>query len=329
MLAQEPSTAAADPVPAPIVATQLDALEEFLASPEFRNLGDSFDSTLADDSLFDDNSFNAEEPLIPDTSPYLTSPHEFGDDDFGTSPMDTPFSEFMPTPVMSMANDFHSSPLITDQGYDDASLDLFGAPLFSMSSDATAPSPKLPSTDKMWTISPGTPAIDTIEPSSTVFPKAGPVVPPAPASASCAPTRRRSAVTGTRKNLRAESLIPIDAPTQKRTYLMPSSTSRKAVPAAIAKKRLHSIAFDDADEEELGVLSPTASEAETIEYKRRQNTIAARKSRKRKLEHQQMLEDEVQTLKGEVAVWRERAMMAQEMLRGHGIMFSFDGQQSP
>ncbi|KAJ6585590.1 hypothetical protein B0H19DRAFT_852448, partial [Mycena capillaripes] len=137
--------------------------------------------------------------------------------------------------------------------------------------------------------------------------------------------RRRSNVTGTRKNLRPEALIPLDAPTQKRTYITPSATSRKPVPDAIIKKRLHSGAFaaddaqDEADLAALGELSPTASEAEIIEYKRRQNTIAARKSRKRKLEHQQALEDEVQVLKGEVTMWRERALMAQELLRGNGV----------
>ncbi|KAJ7228130.1 hypothetical protein B0H12DRAFT_1004037, partial [Mycena haematopus] len=134
--------------------------------------------------------------------------------------------------------------------------------------------------------------------------------------------RRRSNVTGTRKNLTPAALIPLDAPTQKRTYITPSATSRKAVPDAIVKKRLHSVAFSDdrdAAEDELGSLSPTASEAEVIEYKRRQNTIAARKSRKRKLEHQQALEDEVDALKQQVTMWRERAVMAQEMLRGSGV----------
>ncbi|KAJ7131727.1 hypothetical protein C8R43DRAFT_1024407 [Mycena crocata] len=336
MLAQKPTdpNAAADSVPATVtISSEMDALEKYIASPEFRNLGDSFDSpVIGEDSLFDVNAYTADfgnEPLFGDDSPYLTSPQDhFAGDDFGTSPMDTPFSEFMPTPVMAMANDFES-PLITDRGFDDTSLDLFGAapafPTFEFNDLATAPAPKAPNTGKLWTFSPSTPALDSIEPSSTV--KNRPVVPAPPAPAGPAPTRRRTAVTGTRKNLRPEALIPLDAPTQKRTYVTPSATSRKAVPAAVAKKRLHSVAFDDAEEEELGVLSPTASEAETIEYKRRQNTIAARKSRKRKLEHQQMLEDEVQTLQSEVAVWRERAMMGQEMLRSHGIMFSFDGQQ--
>ncbi|KAJ7983283.1 hypothetical protein DFH06DRAFT_941319, partial [Mycena polygramma] len=92
------------------------------------------------------------------------------------------------------------------------------------------------------------------------------------------------------------ALIPLDAPTQKRTYATPSATNRKVVPDAIVKKRVHSAADDD-DLAELGVLSPTAREAETIEYKRRQNTLVARNSRKRKLEHQQALEDEVESLR--------------------------------
>ncbi|KAJ7704962.1 hypothetical protein B0H17DRAFT_920886 [Mycena rosella] len=161
----------------------------------------------------------------------------------------------------------------------------------------------------------GTPVLES---AGTVFPTAtahGPVIPPAP---------QRASVTGTRKHLTPDSLIPLDAPTQKRTYATPSATSRKAVPAAIVKKRAHSAAFPDADDEELEALSPTASEAEIIEHKRRQNTLAARKSRKRKLEHQRGLEDAVDGLRSEVAVWRERALMAQEMLRAKGITFSFE-----
>ncbi|KAJ7108596.1 hypothetical protein C8R44DRAFT_580119, partial [Mycena epipterygia] len=138
-----------------------------------------------------------------------------------------------------------------------------------------------------------------------------------------ASSKRRSTATGTRKNLKPESLIPLEAPTQKRTYITPSATSKKLVPAVFQKKRLHSAAFGaDDDEQELGELSPTASEAETIEYKRRQNTLAARKSRKRKLEHQQMLEDEVAVLKADVERWRTRAMMVQELLRANGVAFT-------
>ncbi|KAJ7745213.1 hypothetical protein DFH07DRAFT_749040 [Mycena maculata] len=292
------------------------------ASPEFRNLGDDFDNgfDLTSPLIGADQSYGGLEssPLF-DTfdSPFLTSPYEGSRDDFGTSPMDTPFSQFMPTPNMDMIND---SPLIDSDNYD-PNAPLFGDAFLTPDAEVSQQQqPKLPNTDGLLTFSPSTPALDAIEPASTVFPRHGPVVPPSPVS-------RRSGVTGTRKNLKPEALIPLDAPTQKRNYRTASATSRKVVPAAF-KKRLHSAAFgDDADDEELGELSPTASEAETIEYKRRQNTLAARKSRKRKLEHQYMLEKEVEKLKSEVAVWRERAVMGQEMLRSHGIMFSFDGSQ--
>ena len=77
-------------------------------------------------------------------------------------------------------------------------------------------------------------------------------------------------------------------------------------------------------DEVLPELSPTASEQEQIEHKRRSNTLAARKSRKRKLEHQQGLEAQVEDLKCEVTRWRERALMAQEMLRAAGIKFDVE-----
>ncbi|KAJ6581646.1 hypothetical protein B0H19DRAFT_879537, partial [Mycena capillaripes] len=108
-----------------------------------------------------------------------------------------------------------------------------------------------------------------------------------------------------------EGLIPLDAPTQKRNYSGPSATSRKRLPESIVRKRRHSDAFGDDAEE----LSPTPSEAEEIERKRRQNTVAARKSRKRKFEYTQSLENKVQQLEGQITTWRTRAEMAREMLR--------------
>ncbi|KAJ7490702.1 hypothetical protein FB451DRAFT_624484 [Mycena latifolia] len=287
------------------------------ASPEFKSLGDSFDNyeeTSPAMTSFDDF---ANEPLFggDDTSAFLTSPL-FGDlDDFGTSPMDTPYSEFLPTPLMrDDDNALFTSPLMEGGG------DLFGG-AFEEPAPAAKPAQE---PQQLWTMT-GTPVLET---AGTVFPAATthtPVVPPAPSSAAQPLlTHERPGVTGTRKHLTPDALIPLDAPTQKRTYATPSATSRKAVPAAIAKKRAHSAAFPDADDEELEALSPTASEAEIIEHKRRQNTLAARKSRKRKLEHQRGLEDAVVGLRGEVARWRERALMAQEMLRAQGVAFSFE-----
>ncbi|KAJ7481080.1 hypothetical protein B0H11DRAFT_2419983 [Mycena galericulata] len=251
------------------------------ASPEFQSLGDSFDpsSPLFDDAaspLFDDA------PQTFDVDAYLTSPMETPYDDFATSPADdSPFSDFLTTPVLPSASDSDmlTGPLIEDVGYSD-DMSLFGG-LSAYPTYEVSAAPKLPPTTQLYTISPSTPALDAVDPNNTVFPpKSEPKsVAPSPAKVQ---SRRRTSATGTRKNLKPEALIPLDAPTQKRNYITPSSTSRKAVPAVFAqKKRLHSVAFSADGDEELGELSPTVSEAETIEYKRRQNTLAARKSRKR------------------------------------------------
>ncbi|KAJ7140148.1 hypothetical protein C8R46DRAFT_921578 [Mycena filopes] len=294
------------------------------ASPEFVSLGDQFpddfDENEQTSPVFSSLGDDFDTPAWSPYDDFFTSPLT---DNYGT-PLDTPL---LATPTMHDVNDYINSPVIAgDDDFGDSTMELFGgAGDGPLSSEPTA---KLP-TQQLWTISPTTPALDSIEPTTTVFPKATPVIPPPPAFTSAGARRN---VTGTRKNLKPEALIPLDAPTQKRNYITPSATSRKAVPDAFAKKRLHSVAFDaaDHDEEELPALSPTASEAEKIEHKieqkRRQNTLSARKSRKRKLEHQQMLEEQVGALQGEVTVWRERALMAQEMLRGAGVDFSFDNQ---
>ncbi|KAF7325775.1 BZIP domain-containing protein [Mycena kentingensis (nom. inval.)] len=307
-----------------------------LASPEFQNF-DSFDVASP---LFEDSASMAASPLFDDnssldsflTSPMQTSPY----DDFSTSPgADSPFSEFLTTPILpSGDDDLLTGPLIEDVGFGDDSLNLFGGaaafPTYEVSS-----TPKLPPTPEMYTFSPGTPPIDSINPSSTIIPgktkKSASA--PAGASASTSPSpppaapRRRSTATGTRKNLKPESLLGMEAPTQRRTYAAPSATSRKVIPAVFAaKKRLHSAAFpnDGTEEEQLQALSPTASEKEAIEHKRRQNTLAARKSRKRKLEHQQMLEDEVTNLNVDRDKWKARALLAQQMLRDNGITLNYD-----
>jgi hypothetical protein len=134
------------------------------------------------------------------------------------------------------------------------------------------------------------------------------------------PPQRKPNVNGTRKNITPESLVPIDAPTQQRKYLTPSATSRKAVPAVFARKRARTAAFgDEEDELEDVQITPSMSEQEQIEAKRRQNTIAARRSRKRKLEYQRELEEVVERYKRENEIWKARAMTCQALLRSHNI----------
>ncbi|KAJ7064967.1 hypothetical protein C8F01DRAFT_783599 [Mycena amicta] len=313
-----------DSAPAALAgADAMQALNDLLASPEFQNY-DSFDAASP---LFEDSGSASASvsPLFEDNASfdsYLTSPMETPYDDFGTSPLeDSPFSDFLTTPILPSADgDLLTGPLIEDVGYGDDSLNLFGGvsafPIYQVSSH-----PKLPPTPELYTLSPGTPPLDSVDPTTTVFPAKPKSTAPAPPSPP--PTRgRRSKATGTRKNLKPEALIPMDAPTQRRSYAIPSATSRKAVPAVFAqKKRLHSAAFD---EDEIEPLSPTATEKEAIEHKRRQNTLAARKSRKRKLEHQQMLEDELTALNADRDRWKARALEAQEVLRANGITLTYD-----
>lgn len=72
--------------------------------------------------------------------------------------------------------------------------------------------------------------------------------------------------------------------------------------------------FDD-----LQPLRPDATELEQIEYKRRQNTVAARRSRMRKLEHQRKLEEDAETFRRQRDVWRERARMMQGLMEARGL----------
>ncbi|KAF9219435.1 hypothetical protein BS17DRAFT_770018 [Gyrodon lividus] len=134
-------------------------------------------------------------------------------------------------------------------------------------------------------------------------------------------TRRKSNGTGTRKNATTGSLVPVDAPTQPCKYLTPSATSRKELPAIFARKRTRAAAFGDEEDQHGGdvIITPTMSEQEQIEAKRRQNTIAARRSRERKLEYQRQLEENAEQYKRESEIWKQRTMTCQALLRSHRI----------
>ncbi|KAF8216656.1 hypothetical protein K438DRAFT_2007476 [Mycena galopus ATCC 62051] len=74
------------------------------------------------------------------------------------------------------------------------------------------------------------------------------------------------------------------------------------------------------EEENTANLDPIAS-------KRRRNTLAARKTRQRKADYLQALEEQVEMLSTEATMWRERALLAQKLLRGRGIDFNFDDEE--
>jgi len=264
-------------------------------------------------ALMDVLQASPEMPVMSDFSEYLTSP-------FDDSPFD---DDLLTTPALSsldMGADILTSPIMGDWrgAYHDQPLfsDSFETGLFPITKppvDTTPATTVTPSIDLhgMWSFSPQTPTLDQSTFNSPQAPSSKPL-----------PQRRKSTATGTRKNVTPETLVPIDAPTQPRKYVIPSATSRKDVPAVFARKRARSQAFGDEEDQlddEVVTLPPNPTEQELIEAKRRQNTIAARRSRKRKLEYQRELEDSVEALREEKDLWKSRALTCQALLHSHNL----------
>jgi len=217
--------------------------------------------------------------------------------DFLTSPMESPFDDFLSTPGQKN-DDFgeFTSPLIVDDNRT-----TFESPLFHDPGLFDTHSNKIPARASlfrdMYTIPP-TPAL---EPSHTMRPSPAPSLP-----------RSSNVPNGTRKNVTPDSLVPLDAPVQPRKYLTDSATSRKD---ETARKRARSEAFDDDEEDG----SSKGSELDAIAAKRLQNTLAARRSRKRKLEYQRELETALDQVRAEKEQWRARSMTLEALLTSHGI----------
>jgi hypothetical protein len=241
--------------------------------------------------------------------------------EFLTSPVDdSPFDDMLPTPHLS--SDMLTSPLLNDGG-NDFELDLFGGVHnYGDYIQKELPSSILPANgldlDNMYPMSPTT--TPALNPTALYHSPQTPTSPSfAPSPSASVSGRRKSVATGTRKNVTPDSLVSLEAPTQARKYTTPSATSRKDVPAVFAKKRARLQAFGDDDDEHEEPLPPNATEKEQIEWKRRQNTLAARKSRKRKLQHQLELEAKVAQLSADLEMWKVRAQTYESMLRNHGF----------
>ncbi|KAK7047082.1 hypothetical protein VNI00_006742 [Paramarasmius palmivorus] len=259
---------------------------------------------------------------------YLTSPLIDEYDEFTSPLMDTPLLDFTSpnmdtSPMLSDLN----TPVIQDQdaSWDqplivDASVDMYKQQTLQVptpsSTKATASQLDY---DGLLKMSPGnTPAIQSFgdqfpSPAMTMDHSFSPSV-----ATTSLPRPHRDVPTGTRRNITPQSLIPEDAPTQSRRYVTPSATSRKEVPSTFSRKR--SRPADDEGDELDEPLPPNATEREMIEYKRRQNTLAARKSRRRKLEHMQNLEDSVTRLTREVEQWKTRTEFLEGLCINHGLL---------
>ena len=243
---------------------------------------------MATPSLKDDTS-----PCSPDIiNPYLSTPQD--------STWDTPLFEYLDESQMLTGPDY-AQPLF---------------PLWSdMQEPVTQPKPAAAGLDvsALISMSPSSPLYDSFDPSQLTQATEAP-----PSSVKPATTRRKvTSATGIRKGVTPENLLDETAPTQARHYVTPSVTSRKEVPAVFARKRARSTAFGD-EEDQLDdyVLPPNPTEKDLIEQKRRQNTVAARRSRKRKLEHLQLLEKSLEEERQQKEQWRQRALMLSSILSG-------------
>lgn len=286
------------------------------------------------------------------TSPEFAS-REFVSPEFGVSPEFTPEMAFDTTPALG----YLTSPMAGDPGMmeelqtplneaDDLSallstgFDSFGdAPLFGgcepMTDESYAPVEKaapMPHTisplDSLYTMSPASPFINPSALTSPAMPADSMYVAPQntrSSSSTSGPVIRKKGPTGTRKNITPSALIPEDAPIQGRIYALPSVTSRKAIPQTFARKRSRSQAFADEEDEleDADMPAPSNAEEAAIQAKRRQNTLAARRSRRRKLEYQMELETALDDQKRETDKWKGRA----ESLKA--ILFSMGAQCPP
>lgn len=269
--------------------------------------------------------------VIQQASPEFQAAGDFSE--YLTSPMDeSPWEDFLTTPALGaddLASEFLTSPAIVDAD-DFGSIN--GLPLFPEGPMSTSPvdpikavppvpAPPFPTInfDAMYTMpSPNTPSLDpsSLHPSPLVH-----AVPSLSPSTSSPAPRRKNAPTGTRKGVTPDSLVPYDAPIQTRNYITPSATSRKEVPAVFARKRARTAAFGKEDEDQLDEdgVAPSANDLDAIEAKRRQNTLAARRSRKRKLEYQRELEESIDREREEKEQYRSRCMMLEAYIKSHGL----------
>jgi hypothetical protein len=260
---------------------------------------------------------------LPPASPSYKVEHELSA--YLTSPLiDSPWEEdFLTTPALlpggDMGIDIMTSPALLDNDEVYTNAPLFGdEPLFEpltfekLNADRRGlvldPLSLRPSSE-----APGSPT-SSISPSSSTGGRSN----KSAGKQATKPSRRKSMPTGTRKNVTPESLIPVDAPIQTRKYVSESSTSRKELPAVFARKRKRASAELD-DEEDLLAAPPTTNELSAIEAKRRQNTLAARRSRKRKLEHQRELETVIEGERAEKDAWKQRALAFEAILNSNGI----------
>ncbi|KAG7100110.1 hypothetical protein E1B28_001890 [Marasmius oreades] len=125
---------------------------------------------------------------------------------------------------------------------------------------------------------------------------------------------------GSRRRCSPDSPLILDPPPMRR----PTLTSRKDHTHPYYPKRRPNVQVSDDDDDELPELPPNATDQQKIEHQRYRNTLAARRSRKRKELYKQELEQRVEQLTMETEKWRIRAEMLREMIESQGLQICPD-----
>jgi hypothetical protein len=321
-----------DPDPA-VTAQALRFLDEVINSPDLMLADDSFATSPSMHSLFSPASaFSA------DTSPLFLH-DSITPSDLDTPLFDTPSLASVSTSGPSPA-DLLTSPALVDFDNDFEFNDM---PLFPLDDPglsanvaaavAAAATINTHTAQSPGQVSNGSPAVGntlSLIGLQTSLPSMSPcLVSPSPTSPSSElsdsgriskkprlPQRLTTGAlpTGHRRNITSSSLVPIDAPTQIRQYYSPSSTSRKDIPAAFANRVLTITQKRTAQAASLDDTLVDDSLMDAIEAKRRQNTLAARRSRQRKLDHVRNLEQLLARMTEDRDIWKQRALRAEQLV---------------
>ncbi|KAI5474661.1 transcription factor [Pseudohyphozyma bogoriensis] len=208
---------------------------------------------------------------------------------------ESPYSEFLVSPM------FDSPPLLPALSPTSSMPSLFPP----TATTALRPNPP-PPTRRPTLASPPSLSLDEPAPS------------PVPSTTTSRPTKRLPKPSGFRSS--EIPLLPLDAPVQPRTYIVPSATSRKNMTTAVSREQQKRKAIEAAAEKEEREQQSLPDELlAAVEKKRLQNTVAARRSRARKQAKLTELEDDNDRLADENTALKARVALLEGVMKSVGL----------
>ncbi|KIK58408.1 hypothetical protein GYMLUDRAFT_45300 [Collybiopsis luxurians FD-317 M1] len=124
--------------------------------------------------------------------------------------------------------------------------------------------------------------------------------------------------TGSASSSRGDSNMPRRSSPSSPMDHPVSSYQTSSRPRRSPNQRMLSLPDDDDDSED-EPLPPNASAKERSDWKKRRNTKAARRSRKRKAIYTERLEATVERLRLEKETWKTRALTLRQLLKSHNL----------